>query len=139
MLIRDLLLTLHFVGLFVGAGSGFALLVLGLQLRRFEAEVRTEIAIWLYTLRYTSYLGLLLLIVTGSLMLQSLWQGMQYSMWLWAKLCAVLIIAICALLGLKAMRQPRPDLAVFRHLALLGKVSVAASIIVVICAVQSFH
>ncbi|WP_373974091.1 hypothetical protein NT239_10600 [Chitinibacter sp. SCUT-21] len=139
MMFRDLLLTLHFVGLIVGAGSGFALFVIGFLLPRFAERERAEIAIGLYTLRYMSYAGLLLLVVTGILMLQALWQGVQDSLWLWGKLLAVAIIVVCAVFGVQAMRRPRPDAAVFRRLALLGKISVAASLWVVICAVQSFH
>ncbi|QLG89410.1 hypothetical protein HQ393_14785 [Chitinibacter bivalviorum] len=136
---RDFYLTVHFLGLVMGAGSGFALFVLSFVLPRITEGARREMAIGLFTLRYVSYAGLLVLMASGVLLLRPLWPAMQASPWLHAKLGGVAIIAICAVFGVHAMRQPRPNAATFRRLALLGKISVVASVLVVMAAVQSFH
>ncbi|QLI81252.1 hypothetical protein HZU75_06780 [Chitinibacter fontanus] len=138
-MMRDFYLTLHFFGLLMGAGSGFALLVMGFVLPRMADAARREMAIGLFTLRYVSYAGLLLLMASGLCLLYPLWPAVQGSPWLHAKLAAVGVIVLCAGCGVHAMRQPQPTAATFRRLGMLGKMSAAGSLLVVMCAVQSFH
>ena len=135
---REFLLILHFLGLIVGAGSGFALFFIGLLATRWPAAERCDMMIRLFPLRYVSYGGLLLLIVSGGALLAPYAAGLAQMQWFWLKLFAVTVIVVCAIRGVFCMRQVASQPSVLAQLPLLGKISFVASLLVVLCAVLTF-
>ena len=135
---REFFLMLHFLGLIIGAGSGFALFFIGLLAPRWPAAERREMMIRLFPLRYVSYGGLLLLIVSGSALLSPYAAGIAQMPWLWLKLAAVSVIVLCAIRGVRCMWRVPSQPSALTQLPLLGKISFAASVLVVFCAVLTF-
>jgi uncharacterized membrane protein len=61
----QVLLALHFLGLALGVGAGFAQLTLGLASRELSMGERTSLALRTFSLSKNGSYGLLLLLVTG--------------------------------------------------------------------------
>lgn len=138
---RDLLLFAHFFGLVIGAGSGFALFVIGRLSPRFPAEARRSIVMTLFPLRQISYAGLALLIVSGGVLSQPFYPLLGNMPWFQVKLTAVAALTGLSVAGMILMHKLRnggPDHHL-RQLGLIGKISVVLSLIVLACAVASFH
>jgi len=138
---RDLLLLLHFTGLIVGAGSAFALFVIGYLVPGFKPDYRREVLIRLFPLRYISYLGLLLLIISGGGLLAPFAHDLADMPWLIAKLVFVAILVALSLFGVYQMRRARADAQnnAFQLLGYAGKAGFASSLVIVTCAVYAFH
>ena len=135
---REVLLVLHFLGLIIGAGSGFALFFISILAPRWPAAERREMMIRLFPLRYASYAGLLLLILSGGGLLMPYMRGLAQMPWFWLKLAGVTVIVWCAILGVLCMRRVASEPSALAKLPLLGKISFAASVLVVLCAVLTF-
>lgn len=135
---RESLLVLHFLGLIIGAGSGCALYFISLLAPRWPAAERREMMIRLFPLRYASYAGLLLLILSGGGLLTPHLAGLAQMPWFWLKLAAVAVIVVYAIRGALCMRQVASEPSALARLPLLGKISFAASVLVVLCAVLTF-
>ena len=138
---REILLLAHFIGLIIGAGAAFSAVVIGYLAPRFDAGYRREVLIKLFPLRYVSYLGLLLLIVSGVLLLLPYLHHLGKMPWMWVKLAFVALLVVLSLFGMVQMRRAKqgPDPSVFRKLALAGKLSFISSLVIVTCAVYTFH
>jgi uncharacterized membrane protein SirB2 len=63
--VYELLLFIHFVGLAMGVGTGFAHLTLGLAMKDLPPEERAKVALRNLVLSKNGSIGLLLLIVSG--------------------------------------------------------------------------
>ncbi|WP_288841683.1 hypothetical protein [uncultured Deefgea sp.] len=135
---RDVLLLVHFLGLVLGAGSGFSLFFIGHLALRWPAEARRETMVRLFALRYASYVGLLLLVLSGGALLRPYSTQLAQMPWLWVKALAVTVIVICAVLGIWRMRQVSQQPAALLRLPILGKVSLAASMLAILAAVMAF-
>ncbi|WP_027468598.1 hypothetical protein [Deefgea rivuli] len=133
---REFLLVLHFLGLIIGAGSGFALFFISLLAPRWPAAERRDMMIRLFPLRYASYGGLLLLILSGGALLTPYAANIPQMLWL--KFAGVAVIVGCAIRGVLCMRRVASQPSALAQLPLLGKISFAASVLVVLCAVLAF-
>lgn len=138
---RDLLLITHFFGLIIGAGAGFSIFCIGLISKTFKPEYKLEVALKLISLRYISYLGLLVLVVSGGLLLSPFTPLLGHMPWLHAKLLAVAILVLLSAFGFTQIRRAQKGEAApaFKNLALVGKLSLIMSVSIVICAVMAFH
>lgn len=138
---HDFLLLLHFAGLVIGAGSAFALFCIGQLVPRFDPAYRGEVLVRLFVLRYISYAGLLLLILSGLALLGPYLPLLTAKPLLQLKLILVLLLAGVSAHGLLLMRKGRRDgaAAVLPRLKLLGKISLMLTIAILVCAVYSFH
>lgn len=138
---KDLLLIAHFAGLIIGAGSGFAVFAISYIAPGFKADYRREVLIKLFPLRYISYLGLLLLIVSGGLLISPFWPNLGGMPWLVAKLAAVALLVVLSVFGAYQMRRAKLDAQsnAFKLLGYAGKASFASSLFIVTCAVYTFH
>lgn len=138
---RDALLLAHFTGLIIGAGSGFAIFVIGYLATNFKVEYKREVLIILFPLRYISYIGLALLIISGGFLVNPFLPNLELMPWLITKLIFVAVIAVLSIFGMYQMRRVRlhQDSDAFTLLGYAGKISFASSLVVVACAVYSFH
>ena len=138
---KYVLLMLHFTGLIIGAGSAFALLVIAYLAAKFDAEYKRDVLIKLFPLRYISYLGLLLLILSGGALLPPFQPGLAQMPWLLTKLAMVGFLVVLSLFGWHQMRRASrsADNDAFKMLGYAGKLSFASSLIIVACAVYTFH
>jgi uncharacterized membrane protein SirB2 len=138
---REALLLAHFTGLIIGAGSAFALFVISYLATNFDAGYKRAVLIKLFPLRYISYLGLLLLILSGGGLLTPFLPNLTQMPWLIAKLAFVGFLVALSIFGWYQMRRAirGTDNDAFKMLGYAGKLSFASSLIIVTCAVYSFH
>ena len=138
---KQILLLLHFLGLISGTGAGLAVYVIGMLAGRFDPACRRDVLIHLFPLRYLSYFGLLLLILSGGMMISPYWPGIAGNHWLVAKLALVFVLVALAAIGAYQMHRIKlgKGESAFKMLGLAGKLSLVASLAVVLCAVYSFH
>lgn len=138
---KDALLVAHFLGLIIGAGTGFAVFAIGYLAPKFPAETRREVLIQLFPLRYISYIGLLLLIVSGVWLVLPMGAAIMHQPLFMTKMVFVTVIAAASIFGMVQMGRARrgADNSVFKLLGYAGKTSFASSVIVVACAVYTFH
>jgi uncharacterized membrane protein len=138
---RDLMLILHFVGLAMGVGTGFALLRIGFSTRNLSPAERGPLFQKISVLRLNAYTGLALLILSG---LGLLWvQPGLFSAgggFFQAKLLLVAVMLVVVgithtLLG-KAKRAGGPPPAI---LPKLGNLNFTLGLLVVALAVLAFH
>lgn len=138
---KDLFLLVHFIGLIVGAGTAFAVFSISYLAPKFPAAARRDVLIQLFPLRYISYIGLILLIVSGGLLLMPMGMQVASQPGFIIKMVFVAVIAAASIFGIIQMRRARKsaDTNAFKLLGYAGKVSVASSMAVVLCAVYTFH
>ena len=138
---RDAFLLMHFTGVIFGAGSGFAIFVIGFISARFRNEYRREVLFKLFPLRYISYLGLMMLITSGILLVQPFLPNIEQMPWLIGKLIFVALLTAFSIFGVYQMRRAKSDVQgnAFTLISLAGRLSFVASMLIVICAVYSFH
>jgi len=138
---RDLQLLTHFAGLIFGAGTGFAIFVIGFLSKQFPKDSRVEVLRRLYPLRYISYIGLFLLVVSGVLLIMQSSPIIYESPLFMAKMVAVSGIVLLSLYGYWQMKLTSDSNINIRlkRLGFAGKFGFALSLIAVICAVYTFH
>ncbi|HEY5994363.1 MAG TPA: hypothetical protein VIU46_07170 [Gallionellaceae bacterium] len=138
---KDIGLLLHFTALIIGAGSAFALFVIGHLAANFDVAYKRNVLIKLFPLRYISYLGLLLLIISGGMLIPPFVPSLTQMPWLMAKLTLVGVLVALSVFGWYQMRRAKQsaDNNAFKMLGHAGKLSFATSLVIVACAVYSFH
>ena len=138
---RDLILFLHFSGIVIGAGAGFSLFIIGFLAAHWDAAYRATVAQSLFPLRYVSYAGLTLLVLSGGVLIAPYGPMIHTMPWLMAKLTCVLLLVLLSGSGAYQMRRARLGQAAdaLKKLSLIGRASVVLSLGIVLCAVMSFH
>jgi hypothetical protein len=138
---KDIFLLAHFIGLIVGAGTAFAVFAISYLAPKFPAAARRDVLIQLFPLRYISYIGLLLLILSGGMLIIPMGGQVASQPGFMIKMVFVAAIVAASIFGMFQMRRARrsADNDAFRMLGYAGKVSFASSMAVVVCAVYTFH
>ena len=73
---RLFMLILHFVGLALSVGTGFAYLFLGLSTRKMDKDEARELFIKTLPIQKMSHIGLFLLIVSGGYLMTPYWDSL---------------------------------------------------------------
>lgn len=138
---REVLLVIHFIGLTMGLGTGFAHAFLGSVASRMSPQEATKFRLNSLALSKMGNAGIILLVVSGLGLMTPYWQILPSSPLLIVKLTLVIllaiVIAIINVLGKKA-RQGNPE-EQFKKMQTLGKISMVLSLSIVIVAVSFFH
>lgn len=139
----QVLLALHFLGLALGVGAGFAQLTLSLSSRELPAGERTALALRTLSLSKNGSYGLLLLIVTGvGLMLMhgvsATFQrgGGAFHGKLTLVVIMIGVLGYSQVVGAKARRSG--SVSEMNKVRLLGRIQLALSVLVVIAATVAF-
>lgn len=138
------LLFLHFVGLALGVGSGFASLTLGITNKDLAPDERVKFFLRLRGLSQNGSYGLLLLLATGLGMMFSrgvretfAWGGPAFH----AKL--TLVVVLMGLFGYQQVLMMRVREAgggpLMARIPVVGRVLLAVSLSIVLTAVLAFH
>ena len=139
----QVLLALHFLGLALGVGAGFAQLTLGLSARELSAGERTSLALRTLSLSKNGSYGLLLLIVTGVGMM--LMRGVRATFALGGgafhgKLTLVVlmigVLGYSQALGARARRSG--SVSEMNKVRLLSRIQLTLGVLVVIAATVAF-
>jgi len=135
------LLFLHFVGLAMGVGTGFAMLRIGYSNRNLPAPEMGALMQKVSSLRLNGYTGFALLILTGlgmTLMRPGIFSaagGVFH-----AKLCLVVLMflnmGLMHMIMAKAKRAGGPPPALLRK---LGNINFSMGIVTILLAVIAFH
>jgi uncharacterized membrane protein len=138
------LLFLHFIGLALGVGTGFAQITLGRATRDMSPEERTKFMLRASALAKNGSVGLLLLLVSGIGMaimrgfgatLQ--WGGGAFHLKLTLTVIFIGLFGYVQVLLQRAKREGGGP--VMARLPRLGQVLLSISVAIVVCAVIAFH
>ena len=140
----DLWLVLHFLGLALGVGTGFAMLTLGLSASGMPPADRGPFMQRVSVISRNSSIGLLLLIVSGVGLLLTrgvdvvmAWGGPMFHIKL--TLVAILIGVFGYMQVLMRKSRSADGAAAAARLPVIGRVMLLLGVSIVICAVLAFH
>lgn len=138
---KDVLLIIHFIGLAMGIGTGFAHAFLGSVAARMESKEATKFRLHSLVLTKMGNVGLTLLVISGLSLMTPYWETLPSSPLLIVKLSLVILLVIVItmlnVLGKRA-QQSNPE-EQFKKMQTLGKITMVLSLSIVIVAVSFFH
>jgi uncharacterized membrane protein len=138
---RELMLIVHFIGLAMSLGTGFANIFLGIAASKLEPAERGPFMSKTLILSRMGHIGLGLLLLSGFYMITPYWKVLGEMPFLIAKLCLVVVLVVLVSLitvkARKALEKKNP--AMLAKLKPLGMTIFFTGLIIVILAVLSFH
>lgn len=138
---RDFMLVLHFVGLALGVGNGFAHLFLGIGMTKMSPEEALSFSLKTFAINKMGYIGLFLLVLSGGYLMTPFWDTIMSNHLLLTKLVLViaLIVLIVMMNGLAKTAITEGGGPSLDKIQNLGKISLPLGVIIVVLAVLSFH
>jgi len=138
---REVALVLHFVGLTMGLGTGFAQAFLGIAASKMTADEAMKFRIHSLVLGKMGSTGIGLLILSGLYLITPYWKVLLSTPLLMVKLALVIVLAtLISLVNVSAKKAIAGDAAAqFKKMAQLGKFTLILGIAIVILAVTIFH
>jgi len=138
---RDLMLVIHFIGLAMAVGTGFANLFLGVTASKLEPAEKRSFMTKTMILGRMGQIGLGLLILSGFYLITPYWEVIGVMPLLIVKLILVALLLILVFLILfivrKSKKQGNP--ALLAKIKPIGILNFLLGIIIVILAVMIFH
>ena len=138
---RELVLIIHFMGLAMALGSGFANLFLGVVASKLEPAERGSFMSKIMILGRMGQIGLGLLLLSGFYLINPYWNVISMMPFFIVKLSlvALLLIMVSIILFLlnKSKKQNNP--AILAKIKPLGIINFILGICIVIFAVLTFH
>jgi uncharacterized membrane protein len=138
---REVMLILHFIGLAMGLGTGFAHAFLGTATVKMTPEESTKFRMHSLVLSNMGHIGIALLIISGLYLVTPYWKVLSSMPLLIIKLALVIILAILiGLIGMLGRKAKKGDAEVhLRKMKQLGKFTLIIGLAIVIVAVKVFH
>ena len=138
---KVLMLTLHFVGLTMGLGTGFANAFLGTIASRMSAGEATRFRLRLLVLSKMGYIGILLLVISGLYMISPYWNVLASMPLLIAKLVLVgVLVLLVGLISIAGKNAKAGNAEVhFKKMERLGKMALLTGVAIVVLAATVFH
>lgn len=138
---RDIMLILHFIGLTMGLGTGFAHAFLGSLTNKMSAEEATKLRFNSLVLSRMGHIGITLLLISGFYMITPYWKYLSSMPLLIAKLALVaILIILISLIGIASKKAKQGDAEVqFKKMEAMGKMTLLIGIAIVVLAVKTFH
>ena len=137
---REAMLTLHFLGLAMGVGAGFAHMFLGMSMKDMTPEEAKNFIFKTMNLSKMGMIGLFVLLLTGGYLMTPYWESLFAMPYLVAKLSGVTILSIMLFtmnaLGRRAVKTDSG--APLLKIKMMGKITLPLSLIIVILAVITF-
>jgi uncharacterized membrane protein len=138
---RDAMLYVHFLGLILGMGSGFASLFIGVYNKDLSKEEMPKFMLKLRSLGYMGAIGIALLVISGGYMATPYWSILGTMPYFIAKLSLVVVlIVIVVLIDIRWRRALKnnggPDLA---SIPKLGRLAFPVGLLILLFAVLQFH
>ena len=138
---RDFFLLLHFIGLSMAVGTGFANLFLGSAAAKLEPAERGPFMLKTTVLVRMGQTGLGLLLISGFYLATPFWKSLSDMPTLMAKLALVVVLLVTVTMSSlqvrKAKKENNPGLLV--KLKPLGMANFFLGIAIMILAVLTFH
>ncbi len=138
---REFMLILHFIGLTMGLGTGFAHAFLGRAVAKMTADEATRFRLHSLSLSTMGHIGISLLVISGLYLITPYWKILPSSPLLILKLSLVLILLVLiTLINISAKKAKQGDADVqLKKMAQLGKLTLITGLAIVIVAVAIFH
>src|SRR5688572_26588319 len=138
---RELMLVIHFIGLAMALGAGFANLFLGTVASKLEPAERGSFMSKLIILGRMGQIGLGLLLLSGLGLITPYWKVIGEMPFLIAKLSLVglLLISVSRILFLVNKSKKESNPAIMMKIKPLGMLNFFLGIAIVILAVLTFH
>jgi uncharacterized membrane protein len=138
---RELMLMLHFIGLTMGLGTGFAHAFLGSITGKMTVDEAIKFRLHSLVLSKMGHIGITLLLVSGFYLITPYWKVLSSMSLLIAKLSLVaVLILLISLIGIAAKKAKQGDPEVqLKKMELLGKFTLLVGIAIVILAVKVFR
>ena len=137
---RETMLVLHFIGLAMAVGTGFAFMFLGIAASKMEPAKRGEFMLNALALGRMGHIGLGLMILSGIFLIVPYWPMLGEMPLLIAKLVLVLVLAaVIGINGSLARRAREGNAAVLLKMAMVGRVSLITSVTIIVLAVLVFR
>jgi uncharacterized membrane protein len=138
---RETMLILHFIGLAMGMGTGFAHAFLGAATTKMSKEEATKFRLNTLVLGKMGHIGIALLLISGFYLITPYWKVLTSTPLLMVKLALVLILIVLITMiniaGKKAMNGDAERH--FKKMKTMGKLTLIISLGIVIVAVNIFH
>lgn len=137
---RETMLIVHFLGLAMAVGTGFAFMFLGIAAGKLEPAKRGEFMLNALALGRMGHIGLGLMILSGIFMIVPYWPMIGEMPLLIVKL--VLVLFLAALVGINtslARKAKKGDATAIPKMAMIGRVTLLTSIAIVTLAVLVFR
>jgi uncharacterized membrane protein len=138
---REVMLILHFLGLTMGLGTGFAHAFLGAATSKMSPEEAIKFRLNSLVLSRMGHIGIGLLLISGFYMITPYWKVLSSFPLLIVKLSLVaVLIVLIALLGIATRKAKNGDaINQLKKMELLGKLTLLVGVAIVIVAVNVFH
>lgn len=138
---RETMLIVHFIGLTMGLGTGFAHAFLGSIASKMTAEEAIKFRMHSLVLSKMGHIGITLLLISGLYMITPYWKVLSSMPLLIAKLSLVVVlITLISLIGIAAKKAKNGDAAVqLKKMETLGKLTLLVGLAIVVLAVKNFH
>jgi len=135
------MLILHFIGLTMGLGTGFAHAFLGTIASKMPADEETKFRLHSLGLSMMGHIGITLLLVSGFYLITPYWKVLSTMPLLIVKLVLVaMLILLISLIGRAGKKAKNGDAEVqLKKMETLGKLTLLTGIAIVIVAVNIFH
>lgn len=138
---RDIMLILHLVGLAMGLGSGFAFMFLGIASSKMEVSEGRKFMMNAFAIGKMGIIGLTLLVISGVYLLMPYMSSITSMPTLIAKLLFVLLLITLVVVNLMLRKKfmQTKDENILKSMAMIGRVNLMISILIVVLAVYTFH
>ena len=138
---RETMLILHFLGLTMGLGTGFAHAFLGSVTSRMSADEAIKFRLNSLVLSRMGHTGIALLLISGGYLAKPYWNVLSSFPLLIVKLALVaVLITLIILISIASRKAKKGDAErQLKKMELLGKFTLLVGIAIVIVAVNIFH
>ena len=135
------MLFIHFLGLILGMGAGFASLFIGSANKNLSKEERPKFMLRLRALGYMGLIGIVLLIISGGYLATPYWSVIETMPFFIAKLTLVVVLLVLALLMDRRWRKAIKNGggADLQAIPKLGRLALPVGILILLFAVLQFH
>lgn len=138
---RDLMLIIHFIGLAMALGTGFANLFLGMVASKLEPAEKGSFMSKTLILGRMGHIGLVLLILSGFYLMTPYWSALSNMPLLIVKLILVallvILVTIIILIVRKSKKEGNP--ALLAKIKPFGIINFLLGVAIVVLAVLIFH
>ena len=138
---REVMLILHFIGLTMGLGTGFAHAFLGIVISKMPPDEATKFRLHSLVLGKMGFIGIALLIFSGLYLMTPYWKVFPSTPLLILKLVLVtILVVLITLISIASKKAKNGDAeGQFKKMGPLGKMALITGLVIVILAVSIFH
>ena len=138
---REVMLALHFIGLTMGLGTGFAQAFLGIAVSKMPPDEAIKFRLHSLVLGKMGTIGIVLLIFSGLYLITPYWKVLPTSPLLILKLVLVtILVVLITLINIASKKAKEGDAeAQFKKMGLLGKLTLTTGLAILVLAVIIFR